>query len=566
MAKVYTADFETCDDREFHDGVPHEVRVWLWAVCDIQTLATEKGTNICSFLEWLEDHTKCDIWFHNLAFDGTHIICALHDAGFEHSTARHPGEGEYTTLISESGKFYSICVGFAMGIVRIYDSLKKYPVSVGAIAKSVDVPETKGEIDYRLWRPEGYAPTPEELAYIESDVLITARGMRRYYDDGLVKMTIGSDCMSWYKDNVGGLFEKWFPRFSTVIDAQLRQAYRGGYTYVNPELAGVDVYGGISVDYNSMYPSMMLSKPFPYGSPRYFRGRYERDDDMPLYVQFLTCTFRVKHDGFPMIQVKSNPFFGAHEHVRDCSEPVEMALSSVDLALFLDNYDVEVLSYDGGYKFHARVGMFDDYIGHWSSVKVASEGLERFIAKLFLNNLYGKYGTNPDVTCKIPEFDSEGIMSLVVGEHEEREPVYVPVAIFATAWARDTLIRAAMANRDRFIYCDTDSLHLVGTEPPEGLPLDDRELCHWKVEGTFSRARHIRPKTYIWDLNGKIQVACAGMPKNIKESCDFDNFKLGFRNYDIIDGRKVVRPGLGKLVPKMVKGGRTLVDGLFEIR
>lgn len=146
---------------------------------------------------------------------------------------------------------------------------------------------------------------------------------------------------------------------------------------------------------------------------------------------------------------------------------------------------------------------------------------------------------------------------------ETRDALYIPVAAFCTAYARRALLRAAGANRSRFVYCDTDSLHLTGTEEPQGIELHDTRLGAWKVEGEFSRARHLRAKTYIWDLNGKTSVTCAGMPSNIKAACTFDNFRIGFSN---MDGNGKIIPGLGKLYPLMVKGGRTLIDRPIVLR
>lgn len=179
-----------------------------------------------------------------------------------------------------------------------------------------------------------------------------------------------------------------------------------------------------------------------------------------------------------------------------------------------------------------------------------------------LNNLYGKFGTNPDCTGKYPEL-VDGVLHLTTGKRETRSPVYIPVACFATAHARDELIRAAVANRDRFLYCDTDSLHLLGTDDPTGIPLDDSKFGCWKVEGTFSHARHEGAKRYIWDLNGELEVKCAGMPDNIKAHMTFDNFRVGYSNYDPFT--KSIREGEGKLKPLLVPGGRTLVDTPYRL-
>ena len=120
-----------------------------------------------------------------------------------------------------------------------------------------------------------------------------------------------------------------------------------------------------------------------------------------------------------------------------------------------------------------------------------------------------------------------------------------------------------MANKDRFLYCDTDSLHLLGLEPPKDIPLDDNKFGCWKVEGSFSHARHEGAKRYIWDLNGKIDVKCAGMPDNIKAKMTFGNFRVGYANYD--GNPHNIREGEGKLKPVLVPGGRTLIDTPYRL-
>ena len=570
MPAVYTADFETCDNRaQTADGTPTFARVWLWAVCDIESHAIEYGTDIESFISSLYARPGV-YWFHNLSYDGTYIVDYCLRNGWEFA-ATPSQDKQFCTVISDKGKWYALELVCGKEHIHIYDSLKKYPFSVKVMGQTFGFPEEKGTIDYRMWRGLGYIPTQDEYGYIANDVLICARAMGQAYSEGATKLTIGSDCMAAYKKDLGKrAFKRMFPRLNDIQDRDIRRAYRGGYCRVEPRFKGKDVGPGISVDFNSMYPSMMMLKPFPYGQPVYFTGRYEQDDDCPLYVQTLTATFHVKPSGFPMVQIKGTGFFGGREYVEHAPEPVTLTLSSVDLELFMDCYDVDVKEWRGGYKFHARVGMFSDYMAYWRSIKQESKGIVRTRAKLYLNNLYGKFGTNPNATQKLPLLEGEGPVRYVTGPEDTRPPVYVPVAVFATAWARDTLIRAAMANRERFVYCDTDSLHLIGTEPPAGCPLDDNMFGHWKVEGTFTRARHLRTKCYMWDLNGETSVTCAGMPENIKSACTWENFHIGLTNYDTVEvgGRRVlnIRDGLGKLQPLLVEGGRTLVERPFSLR
>jgi hypothetical protein len=104
---------------------------------------------------------------------------------------------------------------------------------------------------------------------------------------------------------------------------------------------------------------------------------------------------------------------------------------------------------------------------------------------------------------------------------------------------------------DRFIYADTDSLHIEGEEMPD-IEVHNSKLGAWKHEGTFTKARFIRPKTYVEEMNGELHVTCAGMPDNVKEKVTWENFHTGLKL-------------TGKLTPKQINGGILLKDTEFTI-
>lgn len=556
MGSVYTADFETTTDLD-------DCRVWAWAVCEVSNTENIKyGNSIKSFMAWLS-RGECSVaWFHNLGFDGKFIIDYLLRCEYIHVT-EYPQFGQFSTLISNKGKFYQIEICFTNGVRVIFqDSLKVFPMSVEKLGKTFNTPEQKGEIDYREFREIGHKLTSDEIEYICHDVQIPAYALQQNFSENLNKMTIGANAMDFYKRQLGKKkYQYWFPTLSLEADTDIRKSYRGGFTYVNPLYAGVKVGSGISVDYNSMYPSVMKMYPYPCGVPVLFDGEYEYDEQYPLYVQRMIVEFALKPDGIPCIQLKGKGFYGEHEYVRETVAPVEITVTSVDWEIMQRMYDIDVIDYAGGYKFMARRGMFDEYIDYWGHVKENSTGGMRQLAKLMLNNLYGKFATNPDVTSKVPVMCDDAV-HYVLGEAEFKDPVYLPVGSFCTAYARRELLFAIMDNRERFVYCDTDSMHLLGTEPPRNIAIDDKALGHWKVEGTFEHAKHLRTKAYIWDLNGEFSVTCAGMPDSVKELVTWDNFEYGFSNTD--ENGQIIE-GHAKLLPKTVKGGVVLVDSIYNL-
>lgn len=233
MTKVrakYSCDFETTTDE-------NDCRVWAWAYMEIGDLDNYMiGTTIDEFMNWC-NQVRADLYFHNMRFDGEFIVNWLLHNGFTYSD--EPLPNTFKTIISAMGQWYKIDIVYAktekyISKTTIYDSLKKLPFPVKRIAKAFNLPILKGDIDYHKPRPIGYRPDKEERAYIKNDVEIIARALQFQFDDGLTKMTTGSDSLHGYKVSVGSKpFKNMFPVLSLELDAEIRQAYKGGFTWLN---------------------------------------------------------------------------------------------------------------------------------------------------------------------------------------------------------------------------------------------------------------------------------------------------------------------------------------------
>lgn len=550
--KRYVADFETTTNE-------NDCHVWAYGTCEVgNTDNTTIGQTIDDFMKWCSTENKI-VYFHNLKFDGEFIIHWLFNNGFKYSKEKQ--EKTFSCVVSSMGQFYIIEVIFKTGNkkqekVIFYDSLKKLPFPVRKIAEDFNLPIQKLEIDYNEERNDDHILTEQEIEYVLHDVKIVAMALQIQIEQNLTKITIGSDALNDFKRTISKKqFEINFPILDIQTDKDIRQAYRGGFTYVNPKFQNKDIKNGIVFDVNSLYPSVMYDKPLPYGLPLFFNGQYEHDEMYPLFIQNFTCEFKVKKDYIPTIQLKNNLSFIPNEYITESKEQVNLVLTSVDLELFFEHYDVWNIEYINGWKFKQCVGIFKPYIDKWGKVKKENKGAIRQLAKLMLNSLSGKFGTNPDVTGKIPYLDDENVVKWKLGEKEMRDPIYIPMGVFITAWARHKTISTAQLCFDRFIYADTDSLHLVGTDIPKAIEhiIDDKELGYWAHESTFTRARFIRQKTYIEEIDGKINVKCAGMPDTIKSRVTWDNFHKGFKSG-------------GKLLPKRVKGGIILKETEFTLK
>lgn len=582
QVKRYSCDFETTTNEE-------DCRVWAVGICEIGNIENFiYYNNINDFINWCENNTGSILYFHNLKFDGEFIFYYLLTNGYEWVKDKKDRKDKtFSCLISDMGMFYSIEIYFKVKgknveKITIYDSLKILNFSVKELAENFKLPILKGEIDYKEYRSVGHNLTQEELAYLKNDVEIVARCLEFVFNEGLTKMTIGSCALNWYKESFKS-FDKLFPKIPYEIDKNLRNAYKGGFTYLNPAYKEVEIKEHIACfDVNSLYPSVMYNELLPIGMPVFYSGKYEENKNFPLYIQQISCEFRLKENKIPTIQIKNNLSFVPNEYLESSNgEVVVLYLTNVDLKLFFEHYDVTNLTYESGFMFQGMRGMFCDYIDFWKNKKNEGKKLKNkpkeLIPKLMLNALYGKFAKTMKFRQKYPCLE-EGIIKYHLTEEEIVDGCYLPMGIFITSYARFKTITSSQKIKDysiktygidKYIYSDTDSIHTLLTDEEEikqFLDVDTYKLGAWKFENKdnlFTRGKFLRQKCYIeeeevFNENTKkyekiIHTTIAGLPKKLGKNINFKNF-----NYDFTCN--------GKLRFKHVKGGVVLVDTPFSIK
>lgn len=548
--EIFVADFETTT-------TPDDCRVWGWGIVpvreDVTPADVEMGSTIDLFVRHLCRQDTI-VYFHNLAFDGSFILDHIlrHDYVY---VEEYPKRGEFECLISNTGKFYSIKVKWKSGgSTEFRDSLKKLPMSVRGIAKAFKLPLSKLEIDYDAPRSPTHRLTDEERDYIAADVVIVARALALSLNQGMKKLTVGADSLAEYKRLVGDkMFTRTFPVLAEAMDADIRKAYRGGWTYCDPRTQGRIVGPGAVYDVNSLYPSVMAYELLPYGVPVWFDGAPSPTEDFPLFIVSITFLAKLKPNHLPCIQIKGNSMFGSTEYLSEVNDATTLSVSNVDLEMWEKHYDLNILAYNGGWAFKGAYGFFDEYIEKWSAIKANSEGGLRAIAKLHLNSLYGKFATNPNVTGKYPVLDNNRL-ALVMGPSETRDPVYTAMGVFITAYARRVTLTAAQANYEHFAYADTDSIHLLTPASPVGVTVDAHALGAWKREYYFQGALFWRAKSYSEkEFDGTMHTHIAGLPESVAREATFDDYFTG----------KIFH---GKLLPRRVPGGIVLAETTFTLK
>lgn len=598
--RYFTCDFETTvfEGQEFTE---------VWAAACVELFSEVEpviDTSISDFFETVYNlKGNICLYFHNLKFDGSFIVDYLLRNGYKFNRVneRDMNNNEFKCSISQMGQWYNIIIKKHGRIFEIRDSLKLLPFSIERIGESFQTKHRKLKMEYVGYRQSGGVITQEEREYIANDVYVMKEALEIMFNEGHKDITIGSCCLKEFKSTYDKEdYEHMFPNIYEIeLDEEIygapnageyvRKSYRGGICQIKHGEEGVKQNSGSTYDVNSLYPSMMHSTSgnyYPVGKPCFWRGEipYSKLTNKEWFVRF-RCRFRLKHDKMPTLQIKRNLYYKGTEYLttsdtyykgeyhrfiqNDEGKVIEMkpelTMTRMDYERFIEHYDIYDMEILDGCYFYREKGIFDEYINMYKGLKATSKGARRELAKLFLNNLYGKEASSTDSSYKVPYLDDEKnyVRFDYVSEHE-KQPGYIPCGSYITSYSREFTISAAQSNWDKLIYCDTDSIH-VKSGKVKGITIHPSDFCCWKHETNWDEALFVRQKTYIehvYECDGKqvdpfYLVKCAGMPERSK--------KIFLENYEIDD----FKPGLrvsGKLRPKRMKGGIVLVDSTYEMK
>ena len=335
------------------------------------------------------------------------------------------------------------------------------------------------------------------------------------------------------------LFKTVYPPLNYFMDSFLRHSYYGGLSFV--DFKNVEKYKkyknktGLVFDVNSLYPYVMLEKLLPVGHPNYYNKPYyemskKYKSNYPLFIQEITIyNMKLKKGKTAFVQVKDRADFNGREVIEENINkngkkvPIKLLLCNPLMELLFENYDVKVYNFGCHVSFQGQNNLFKNYLDFWGMIKKKSTGANREIAKLRQNALYGKFGSNGD--NEITYIDVEDGKFKAINTHEEyiTDNIYLPISTFITSYAKEHLIKAINNNRDRFMYCDTDSMHLYGTiEQVKGIEIHDKNYGCWKHEMTFNDFIYVGAKRYA-ERNiesGKWEIKCCGLSDKIMKSID----------------------------------------------
>lgn len=646
--RYFIGDFETTvyDNQEYTE-------VWASAVVEMGTEDVNIFHSIDETFEYLKSlNSNIVIYYHNLKFDGAFWLCflmdklkfkqafyQLDDTHYKMYKEKEMLNNTFKYSISEMGQWYSITIKVKGIYIQIYDSLKLLPFSVKKIGDSFKTKHKKLDMEYTGFRYAGCNISEEEKHYIANDVLVVKEALEIMFEEGHKSLTIGSCCLKEFKNIMGQYdFKTFFPDLTKIeipkelkqenADKFIRKSYKGGWCYLVKGKENKIFKNGTTADVNSLYPSVMSSESgnlYPVGKPTFWVGDIPQEALQPerYYFVRIKTKFKIKQGYLPCIQIKDSLLYKGTEwlttsdvfdeklnvyydkmvnlngDVEDIK--VELTLTMIDYELIKEHYELIECEVIGGCWFYAMAGIFDDYINKYKEMKLNSTGARKSLAKLFLNNLYGKFASSDDSSFKKAYLKDTGALGYIYCNEHNKQTVSIAVGSAVTSYARNFTIRTAQKNfygvdKRGFIYADTDSIHCdLQPEEIKGIKVDDKNFLCWKLESCWSDGIFVRQKTYIErvikedlkECDPYYNIKCAGMPQNCKDLLNFSltadinkmtthqkEFfeKCNAEEKEFISQKRTIEDfKIGLVVPSKlratnVKGGILLIPTTYEMK
>lgn len=539
---IWFADFET----RFNTAT-NRAEVYLGYIEELESESNSFFIDITSMMNFIKSKSRNKVqyvYFHNLTFDGEFIIWwLLYNNYVPLKEYDKNKKMTFSEMTDGMGSRREISVNYDGVKLVFLDSLKLFPFSVDSIGAELGFP--KLEINHNdEHNYNSIDDVPEYiLDYCRRDVQIIKKKWKvssQYYD---LKKTLSST--SWTT------FEKWYNETYSKDDFTKRYlidkdtydyllpAYFGGLTLLNDDLVNKDIQESIYYyDINSSYPSIFVDELLPYGKPL-----KEKPNGDYVYLVKATIKNIKKIDNIPphLHNIAKTSRFN-QSYISNYCDIINVIYTDkeweqINLTYTFDIIEQEIIYF----KADNKLSGFITKLYHLK--QFAPNKIERNEHKRILNSFYGKWGQNYKHIRKDLILDRTNesrrfhyLDYVYENTIEESDTIkYLPVAIWITSYARVKLLKAIRANKESFIYCDTDSV-ILHKNPAVGLELHESELGKWKLENTGVRFKVLKTKCYLLELeDGTIKRTIAGMSKSKVDLINFDNF---FPNTTIPNGNR----------------------------
>ena len=373
----------------------------------------------------------------------------------------------------------------------------------------------------------------------------------------------------------------------------LRKAFRGGNTHANRYYVNQILENVYSYDISSSYPTQQLTKLFPIKPFRWLeinqRTAQRRIERVFQFIglgyavvgtyQFKNMRLKNHREPIPYISLSRCQAMGDDNidlvldngRVLECAY-MEISLTEIDLEIVLDQYTfdymdvMEAMISQKDYLPQAYRAVIQEYYNKKTALKGDDSEDGKYIytkSKNMLNAVYGMSATDPvhqEIFYKdgdyqvssYEDFTQDELLKLL-----KNASFPYQWGCYTTAYARKQLQDAIKLCGDRIVYCDTDSVKVLGNIDLTGLNgklkdtavrmkayADDMNgnrhyIGMFESDGHYDKFITQGSKRYAYIESGKMGITVAGVSKKVNEETGIpfaveelktlDRFRVGMK-------------------------------------
>lgn len=532
---VWFADFETN-----YNG--KEANVYLGYITNLENENSLFFLNIKDMFEFLsKQKTKQRhiVYFHNLDFDGEFIVWWLLRNHYTPVVNKVERAYQFRERVDWLGNKSELYINYKGTKILFLDSYKLWPYKISEIGDSLGF--KKLDIDHKEYRNfNKIEEVPKEvLDYVKRDAEIIKQKYIQYSKNYKIKKTASSSSWNNFKDWYNDKYSDREFRTKYTISKEnydlLQPAYFGGLSVLNSKYLNKIIEDKIYYyDINSSYPSTFVENLLPYGLPTEEKPTGE-------YVEIVSAIIRnIKKKQPDMCDHLHNwvKFGKAREtYISEYLGSMKVMYCREEWEEIKKTYDFEIAEIKSIYfKATKELGEYINQLYHLKEKE--TDKVTRTDHKNILNMFYGKWGQGykrisrflrPATDKDYLKYNYNGFVYDYIFE-ETSEIKYLPIAIFVTSYARVKLLKAIRNNKDKWLYCDTDSIITLGK--PANIDIDSSKLGYWKLEVIGNKIKILKTKYYIIEYeddkkNKKYKKCLAGINKKSHHLINFENFEEG---------------------------------------
>lgn len=237
----------------------------------------------------------------------------------------------------------------------------------------------------------------------------------------------------------------------------------------------------------------------------------------------LEVSATLKENGIPCILADGVHYSGCDYLTK--MHKRKLTLTESDREMLFDNYNISYYKIESYVVFRSDKKIFADYIKPlYEHKRTLPKGMERDFVKSMLVGFIGTFARKV-YTSDYDFVEKDGCLiaqkiSKTANEIEKEYKrldgmCFLNAAIVSAS--RQYIVSFIKRHMDRFLYTDTDSIHLSGQDIPSDIPISDK-MGDFKVEHTFTKCEYRDIKKYMIVENGVIIPTIAGIPKDSFET------------------------------------------------